>query len=218
MIRRECAQAPTSPDCRWHAHRLDAGRNLEHQFAARLVVQPYRAALGAEHLLRRRDHLSQHRHEVERRGERLGDVQDRFQVARRERAMAEDGARRFRRPGGVHLGAACGRQCSSAGRRKWEDSASARNGPPVGAAIYETIPRAPCEYWSLKTTPSWPPRSRARSTSRPTPSISSATAKPPTMRSPRRRTISSCSTSRCRGSTAWRYCAACATGARRHRC
>ena len=78
MIARERAQAPTSPDCQGTRTGLMPVATSSTSSPFGLVVQPDRAALGVEHLLGRGDDLAEHRREVERRRQRLGDVEDRL--------------------------------------------------------------------------------------------------------------------------------------------
>ena len=68
------------PGAGGNAHRRDAGRDLEHQLVRRGVVQPDRAAIGMQDLLRRVHHFGQHRHEVERRRELARDREDHLHV------------------------------------------------------------------------------------------------------------------------------------------
>ena len=72
------------PHAERYADRLEAGRDFEHELAGRRVVQPHRSAFGVQDLLRRGDDLAQHRHQVERRGERARHAEDRLEVARRQ--------------------------------------------------------------------------------------------------------------------------------------
>ena len=70
-----------------HAHRRDAGRDLQHQLIGGVVVQPHGTAVGVQHLLRGAHDLGQHRHQVEWRCQLAGYREDRLHVAHRKAAL-----------------------------------------------------------------------------------------------------------------------------------
>ena len=83
-----------------HAHRRDVGRHAQHELVAVGFVEPYRGALGAEHLRRRIHHLDEHRREVVGRGELAGERENRLEIGHPAGNVLEfgDGARTRRRP------------------------------------------------------------------------------------------------------------------------
>ena len=74
-----------------HPYRRDARCDFHHQLVRSGLVEPYRAALRGQHLLRCRHHLGQHRAEVERCRQLAGDAEDRLEVMRGEVAPGSPG-------------------------------------------------------------------------------------------------------------------------------
>ena len=73
-----------------------AGRHLQDQFIPGGVVEPDRAAIGREHLLRGGHHFREHRHQVERRRKRSRDIEDGLEIADRKGTLARARTHRAR--------------------------------------------------------------------------------------------------------------------------